>query len=906
MTHIILLTETWFKSEEQAMKHQLHNYTHYFSYRTDKTGGGVSAYIHNDLKHNLIESTYSGGNNYLWVRLEKVSMDIGVVYYPGDTNFQEFTSTLESQIDQRKRAILFGDFNIDLLEKSTHKRRQTYTNILNAAGYKILNKITRKYYTRKSDTKLSTLDHVSTSMKKDQFHFSLVESSMSDHRQIHLSLKKFKPPFKQRFTYRALNYEKLHQMASTLPLNQISNYTILENRLKELVDQSKVTKTKILNRPQDDWIHKNIIDGINQRNKLWAEMQKDSQNKYLEDKFKKKRDDVANLIRNTKDSYYYAKFSNCAKNPKKMWELIDYLSINKIKTKTAIPKLIIENRTITDSTQICNALNHFFSTIGALLASEILPHSNNALPNTLPQPHIPSKLSVFEQTTIDEVSKIIDNLDHNSSTGLDGLSTKAIKCIKTFISEALTNCINNLFSEGLFPQTLKTAKVSPIHKSGSKTDPGNYRPISVLPVLSKIIEKILHKRLETYLNSINYISDRQFGFRPKSNTLAATADLITKVKKNIDKKNIVLGVFIDLKKAFDTVSHDLLLMKLKAIGVEGQAFKMFKSYLTDRQQIVKMTTHQSNALPVSFGVPQGSILAPLLFSLYINDIQEIGLHGHLTLYADDTCLFYFGTSISHIISLAQSDLNNLFKWLQCNLLTINISKTSYIIFKAKNKIIPPYQSLTINNIPIKEQSSEKYLGLNVDNRLSWRIHIDHIKKKLSSLIGSLRNVVRCLPRKVRMTIYNSLIKSHLIYLIEIWGTAVKTKLSELQIIQNKLVKMLFHYPYLTPTTSIYAETNIMTIKQLYIYHTCILIRKIVNNTIHTSIALTQVKHTTTRSSRRASFLVLPKVRTQSGKNMLTYEGVQLYNRLPTDIKKSESLETFKKKLAHYVKEHFFL
>lgn len=510
------------------------------------------------------------------------------------------------------------------------------------------------------------------------------------------------------------------------------------------------------------------------------------------------------------------------------------------------------------------------------------------------------ELNTFEPCTVDEVNKIIENLDSNSSTGLDGISTKVIKSIKELIITNLTNCLNKLLSEGVFPDTLKVAKVSPIYKSGSKTDPGNYRPISVLPVISKIFEKILHIRLETHLQTINFIYKQQYGFRSKSNTLAATIDLVTKIKSNIDKKNIVVGIFIDLKKAFDTVSHNLLIKKLERIGVKGNALKMFESYLSNRMQVVKIENTQSKTEPLTCGVPQGSILGPLLFLIYINNVHELSLNGDITLYADDTCLFYFGASIHTILSHAQKDLNNLFSWFQHNLLTINISKTCYIIFKAKNKPIPNYDPPKINNVELQEKNSEKYLGLHIDSCLTWNTHITHVKSKLSSLTGSVKNVMHCVPRQIRYTIYNCLVKPHLLYLIELWGSAVKSKLAKLQISQNKLVKLLFNIPYLTSTETVYKETKIMNIRQLYKYTTCILVRKILTNKIHTNLTYTKVKEIRKRSSRRASYIVLPKTRTNYGKKTILCEGAQLYNKLPSQIKSVSSFNAFKFKLAQHI------
>ncbi|CAH2084027.1 unnamed protein product [Euphydryas editha] len=260
-------------------------------------------------------------------------------------------------------------------------------------------------------------------------------------------------------------------------------------------------------------------------------------------------------------------------------------------------------------------------------------------------------------------------------------STKA-----DLILKELSNCINKCLQTGTFPNSLKVAKVSPIYKSGSKLEPGNYRPISVLPVISKIFERVIYNRLETYLTSIKFFYDKQYGFRPKSNTLSATIDLITNIKLNIDKKQIVLGVFIDLKKAFDTVSHELLLKKLFDIGLTATAYGMLKSYLSNRTQVVQIGKIQSSSKSINFGVPQGSILGPLLFTIYINSISGIGLTGDVTLYGDDTCLFYSGRSINDLIAHAQKYLDSLNVWFQCNLLTINISKTKYMIFASMQKI----------------------------------------------------------------------------------------------------------------------------------------------------------------------------------------------------------------------------
>jgi hypothetical protein len=560
-------------------------------------------------------------------------------------------------------------------------------------------------------------------------------------------------------------------------------------------------------------------------------------------------------------------------------------------------------RLLTEEVDICESFNQFFVSVGSTLAASITkPCFNNSCEGVAGFGS--QGLSNLSLATKDEVSKIIDRLNSNTGAGIDGINPKTIKCVKDIVLEELTGCINNCLEVGTFPESLKIAKVTPIYKCGSRLDPSNYRPISVLPVLSKVFEKILYNRLETYLYSVNFLYDKQYGFRSKSNTLSAAIDLTTKIKLKIDKKQIALGVFIDLKKAFDTVSHNILIQKLANIGLSNVALAIFKSYLDNRQQVVKLRKSGSSFRTVSFGVPQGSILGPLLFLIYINSINKIGLSGDLTLYADDTCLFYFGQSIETIILEAQKDMDILNTWFQSNLLTINTSKTNYIIFAAKNKRISKHKPLTISGTEIERVEQTRYLGLILDNKLTWNPHIQSIRAKLISLMGMVKSIARCLPLAVRYTIYNSLVKSHIDYLIEVWGTSTKTNLSILQTAQNKLLKTLFHLDYSTPTDYLYKKLKVMNIIQSYTYHNCILVRKILHKDIHTKITFSKEIHQHKMKLRRSIDIKLLPPRTNYGKKSIMYEGSQLYNKLPKNIKESKSIATFKRLLKHHILSRF--
>ncbi|KOB77810.1 putative tick transposon [Operophtera brumata] len=430
-------SETWIQNETQAKELQLPNYTHYYNYRTDKIGGGVSAFVHNNLNHSLSESNYLDGNNYLWIRLEKFALEVGLVYNPGHTNYKRFLETYDSQLQLRKRAIVFGDFNIDLLKKE--KEIKQYKAVLKEAGFGLLNKISKKYCTRHSTTRKSIIDHVSSNLKNNNFHMAIINSSLSDHKQIYVELKKFKPIPKIQTKYEAIDYTKLHATAKEDKIDDLNDFTLLENKIKEYMQDSKTIKMKILNKPQKDWINKDILTGINQRNYIWTEHKKNPEDESLETEFKTKRDRTAKLIRDTKNSYYYKEFTKCINKPKHMWNLINKLVNNKGKESCAPPKLMVDSKLITNSCDICEVFNQYFSTIGPLLAEQIPMRFHENFNVALPHTTNASELSTLDPYSADEINKIIDHLDSNSSSGLDEINTKVIP------STALLQCgINRL------------------------------------------------------------------------------------------------------------------------------------------------------------------------------------------------------------------------------------------------------------------------------------------------------------------------------------------------------------------------------------------------------------------------------------------------------------------------------
>lgn len=308
--HLIVLTETWINSEEEARRIQLVDYTHYFNYRQNTKGGGVSIFVHDSLKHNLIEEHSLDENHYLWVHIDKFCLDIGSIYKPGRTNHKNFLDYYSMQLEKRKRAIVFGDFNYDLL--SSDKPVHNYKYVVKENGFNILNKIDENYCTRETNQTKTILDHICSNIKQNLFHFAIVQSSMSDHKQIYLEIKHYKSQPLKSIKYEAIHYGRLYKNLETCSTNNKDHeYSILEENLITSIKKSKITKIKTCNPVNQDWINKAILTEIDKRNILWTNYKKNPNDSKIEEDFLQERKYVAQLIQKSKNEYYYKSFKNC-------------------------------------------------------------------------------------------------------------------------------------------------------------------------------------------------------------------------------------------------------------------------------------------------------------------------------------------------------------------------------------------------------------------------------------------------------------------------------------------------------------------------------------------------------------------------------------------------------------------
>ena len=406
----------------------------------------------------------------------------------------------------------------------------------------------------------------------------------------------------------------------------------------------------------------------------------------------------------------------------------------------------------------------------------------------------------FTPVNEQEVRNIVFLLK-NSSPGWDDISAKVIKNSFDLYIQPLTHILNMSLTQGVVPNELKLAKVIPLFKSGDKQLIKNYRPVSILPVFSKIFERISYNRLYSFITQNNLLYKYQFGFKKHYGTNSALILLIDKIMNSLNNGDIVLGLFLDFSKAFDCVNHEILIRKMSKYGIRGLCLDWFIDYLSQRKQYVLYNGNKSCEQIISCGVPQGSILGPVLFLLYINDLPNISEKLFTILYADDSNIFLVGKNAEVLIRTLNNEMYKLINWLNANQLCLNIDKTQYMFFSLR-KHISCNLHVTMNNQNIKRVDCVKFLGIYIDSQLSWHNHINYIKSKISKGIGVLCKARKYFDINTLTTLYYSFVYPYLTYCVEVWVMPVIVTCLLLLNYKRKLLGLLC-LPHLNLTLHLY-------------------------------------------------------------------------------------------------------
>ena len=538
----------------------------------------------------------------------------------------------------------------------------------------------------------------------------------------------------------------------------------------------------------------------------------------------------------------------------------------------------------------------------------LLVLTKNFKSNNLPDIDVERSSSIFDFCPISSSSIYKNLVKLPNKKGLDVLryDNALLKIAAPVISEMLTFLFNLSIYTCIVPKDWKKAMVTPIYKGkGDKDTPSNYRPISIIATISKIFETVIKDQIVSYLNVNNIISPDQSAYLCGRSTQTALHSIINELSGNMDKGYVNAICTLDMAKGFDTVSHDILIHKLSFYGFSVASCNFFTSYLSERFQQVKGSTSISSELPINMGVPQGSILGPMLFLIYVNDMPSIVKDCKCHLYADDTTLYCKARTVDGAEKCIQHNLDLVSKWLSKNRLIVNVSKSNVMFIGSKSSINECALSASLNGSTLAHQNDIKLLGLNIDTNLNWKQHISSLCKKISPKIGLLHIFSNYLHKKQLVTIYTALIQSHFDYALSVWGSCHKTYLINLQRMQNRCAHICTNtFDYTVSSSSLIKQLKWMDIATRFSYFIGILMFKFVNGLLPPTLKdqFTFVKdiHSFSTRSSFAEDIALPKCRTEFLKRTLCYTGPKLWNSLPLELKNSSSIESFKSNFKNFL------
>ena len=921
--HIIGLSETWLK-QDNVNDVEIEGFEHIYLVRpTDginsnkESGGGLSFFIRQGVEYKVCENmkVIQPFMEALFIEVffNNRKYMIGLIYRVTNTNINSFIDGLNEMIEpieNKHEVILMGDFNIDLLQDNRYTR--DFQNMLqcNYLAPTILEATRVASVTRNDEIQLTEtlIDNIFINRSTD-FKFGLLYSSITDHYPVFTTILYGSPNTKNDTApntteIRLIDDFKIRKFKSALKLSFLSSLHNIDNAqqafthffeiFNSLYDKyfpivTKLVKEKSLLKP---WVSENLVRRIKIRDNL---ARKYNKGRIARDTYTRFRNKLTSQLRTAKSNYFKSEFAKCHGNGKKTWAIINNNIRKTIRTNNVKLK---ENENFLNTDAVPNKFIDYFSNIASQLASEVAPSDKNAASYLKNR----NSNSFFMIPIVNkEVETAITQL--KSSSSLLSISTSILECVKDIISPYLSHIFNLCLNQGYFPEELKLGRITPIHKKGCKLQVNNYRPVCNLSPFSKIFERIVYNRMLEYIEKYNIFSSIQFGFRKKMGTETALVEFTDFIHNGLTKKHNVGSIFMDLSKAFDVMDHSILKIKLEHYGFRGKFLDFLMSFLMQRKYYVHVNGHRSDIKTVNIGVPQGSTLGPLLFLIFINDMKNCSRLLKFIQFADDTTLLFSSSDIKILNEILEREANKVILWFNANKLIINLTKTNCMMFTNKRNI--PQLNITLNNTVLEVKSETTFLGVVIDNKLSWKAHILHISGKISKSIAILRILRYSFPKNVLRMIYMSLIFSHINYCNLIWGSAKKTILEPLFKLQKKAVRLVNNSQYLDHSDPIFNSLKMLTVHKVFKLNCLIFIYKCLKKDKFPDFKNRFIKNSYfySYSMRNNHLYRIPRERLDVCRNSYFVQGLTLWNLLDDTVKSSTNLDIFKKKIKFLLLEN---
>lgn len=844
----------------------------------------------------------------LELQLSNKSILLSLVYRPPDNDslsvntwLHHMENVLSQAYSENKPIVLTGDFNIDLLKDSGSTLKEDWASICeNIELTQVIEEPTRV-----TETSSTLIDHMYVS-DLQVIASKVVKCGLSDHFPILsvLNIANFKAQHGNR--HQTINYRKLDNVdleslkldLESAPWDDIDFTTDTTDTcldmfncifIQALNKHAPIITKRVKRQTQPKWMTQDILHAIQKRDMAKQHFQ--------ENEYKQWRNRVTELIRDAKAKHYTESIEDNKDNPRLLSTI--FKELGNQTTKGCPTSVDYKGKTYKQESDMAQAFNEHFTNI----ASNYL---RNEKTNPAQQDHsllkqfVTSKLppgNYFNIPPVTEiwVKKYLLSMDKNKATGLDNIPAKALKMCASSISKWITKICNHSIKSNVFPNQWKIARVTPLHKKNSVHEPANYRPISILPVLSKILEKHVSNALYEFVTSNDLLSPRQSGFR-KKHSCETALNLMTDEWYNSLNDGEYTGIlFVDLCKAFDLVDHDILLKKLEIYNFSHSALMWFKSYLSNRSQCVKINKAQSSSLPVKQGVPQGSILASPIFLLSINDLPlYISSNGTINIFADDSTTTVKSKCLATVKENLQKEGKNMERWCTDNNVVISTDKTKGMLLATAQKLRnTPDQNLNIiiQKKTIETVTNEKVLGIQIDNTLSWKAQIKKVRKTILYKLSVLRRIRKYLPTTTRALFYQYYIKPHIEYCCSIWGHCSQKDSNTITKLQKQAARLVLDVDRYTPSEQMFTQLNWPTFEQIVHEKQATLVFKSINNLApeYMTNMFQKKRGDGLRSSAHNKFFI-PRAHHKS----LRYCGAKIWNSLPDNARCANNLKQFKR------------
>jgi retron-type reverse transcriptase len=921
---IFAASETWLDSSVNDVEVSIPGF-HVIRCDRNRNGGGVAIYIRDSIAFNPRPDLAVDGLEATWVELllPKTKGILICACYRPPTD-QSFLSKLEeslSKVNPGSEFYVLGDMNINIdtyVRNGTSPLKSDYNDILEL--FDCTHLVTEA--TRVTQTSSSSIDHIFTNMKDKVRGSGVINCGFSDHLITYCSRGVVKNSIPKEHIVRRIrcfgNYNsvKLNDELRSSNWSNILDSSDVNNCLSEFANLFRAAVDKVapkrdvrVKQKSEPWISSHIISGIKERDRLLGKFKKDRNNVSLYRDYCRMRNLVQRDIKLAKRNFFQNKVEQNRGDSGKLWDHLKSLGYSDKCSGGKNSNIVLEENGVKvfDSGKVAGIFNTFYTSVASNLVNCLPSPSGifNVSADAFRRFYLgKTRGSNFCLSPVSRhfVRRQLQGLNPKKANGLDDISSRFLRDGAESIIEPVTHIINLSIITETVPSEFKKAKVIPLFKKGSKLDASNYRPVSLLNVLSKVLERAVHTQLNEFLEKKDLLFHNQSGFRGKHSTDTCLIGLTDFIKGEIGRGNLIGMVIIDLQKAFDTVNHELLLQKMRAIGITSVAW--FKSYLSDREQCVEIDGTRSSFKKIECGVPQGSILGPQLFLLYVNDMQ-MSIGCKLLLYADDSALIFSHNDSETIARRLSDELSNCKRWLVDNKLSLHVEKTESILFGTIRKLkkVRNFQ-IWCDGVAVKKVGFVKYLGVLLDENMSAKLQAQNVIKTCVGRLSFLYRNSGLLDVNCRKILCSALIQPYIDYCCSSWYSSL-TKLlqGKLDVLQRRMVRFtLFKDNREHIDTEHLAQLSWLSIPDRVAFFKLLHVFKIKNG-MAPSYLLPQftplnLAHSHNTRGSVSNFAVSKSVSIST--KTFCYSGILLWNALPSSFKVVENVALFKAQL----RDHF--